>query len=101
MRTFLQRATKMFFLKKVFITFCIISVIFSSINPLSFVYVFRSAQELSSYINKAYASTNAAEKEYVIDIGPVTGSTTANYVYTTFFNPSGSEIGRASCRERV
>lgn len=48
---------------------------------------------------KAYAAINAAEREYTIDIGPVNGSTTANYVYVSFFNPSGS--GRTTAIKRI
>jgi hypothetical protein len=39
---------------------------------------------------RATAAVNPAEKEYMIDIGPVGGSATANYVYATIYNPSGS-----------
>ncbi len=39
---------------------------------------------------RASAAVNAAEREYVVDLGPINASTTANYVYASFFNPSGS-----------
>lgn len=47
----------------------------------------------------AHAAISAAEKEYTINIGPVAGSTAANYVYATFFNPSGS--GRTVSIKRI
>ncbi len=47
----------------------------------------------------AHAAVNSAEKEYVLDIGPVNGSTAANYVYASFFNPSGS--GRTAVIKRI
>ena len=59
----------------------IIALFFGGIVPLPFLY---------TVDGKAYASVNKAEREYVLDSGPITGSTTANYVYTSFFNPSGS-----------
>ncbi len=34
--------------------------------------------------------TPSAQNEYLIDIGPINGSTAANYVYASFFNPSAS-----------
>lgn len=54
---------------------------------------FKSGQE------KAYAAINAAEKEYTLDIGPVNGSTAANYVFVSFFNPTGS--GRTASIKRI
>lgn len=50
-------------------------------------------------VPKAHAAVNSAEKEYTLDIGPVNGSTAANYVYVAFFNPSGS--GRTASIKRV
>lgn len=50
-------------------------------------------------VNRAHAAINSAEKEYILDIGPVTGSTTANYVFATFFNPAGS--GRTASIKRI
>ena len=40
-----------------------------------------------------------SENEYLINIGPVNGSTSANYVYGSFFNPGGS--GRTAIVKRV
>lgn len=40
--------------------------------------------------SKVYSATNPAENEYILDIGPINGSTTANYVFASFFNPIGS-----------
>ncbi|MEM5812026.1 MAG: hypothetical protein QXG91_04805 [Candidatus Aenigmatarchaeota archaeon] len=36
------------------------------------------------------ATTPTAQNEYLIDIGPISGSTAANYVYASLFNPSAS-----------
>lgn len=41
-------------------------------------------------IIKAKAAVSASEQEYLVDIGPVNASTSANYVYSSIFNPSGS-----------
>ena len=41
-------------------------------------------------VEHAFTAVNSLEREYVLDIGPVTASTSANYVYTSIFNPSGS-----------
>ncbi|MEN9551777.1 MAG: hypothetical protein RI935_154 [Candidatus Parcubacteria bacterium] len=40
--------------------------------------------------SKASAAINPNEKEYMLDVGPVNGSVSANYVYSAFFNPAGS-----------
>lgn len=47
----------------------------------------------------AKAAVDSAELEYMVDIGPVNGTTTANYVYASFFNPSGS--GRTAVVKRI
>ncbi len=39
---------------------------------------------------RAAASLNASDSQYLMAIGPVTGSTSANYVYFSVFNPVGS-----------
>jgi hypothetical protein len=46
-------------------------------------------------------TTNAptAQNEYIIDPGPIDGSTAANYVYASFFNPSGS--GKTAVIKRI
>jgi hypothetical protein len=46
-------------------------------------------------------TTNAptAQNEYIIDPGPINGSTAANYVYASFFNPSGS--GKTAVIKRI
>ncbi|MCF7843397.1 hypothetical protein K9M47_00690 [Candidatus Gracilibacteria bacterium] len=41
-------------------------------------------------IRRAEAAVNPIEREYMIHIGPTIGSTAANYVYMSFFNPVGS-----------
>ena len=43
-----------------------------------------------SLLPKAEAALDSSELEYMVDIGPVSGSTSANYVYASIFNPSGS-----------
>lgn len=85
MHSFLTKKNSGIFLKlfkKCSVVFLIATFLFSGFNPLALFY--------SSENSKAYAAINAAEKEYTIDIGPVNGSTTANYVFVTFFNPLGS-----------
>lgn len=52
-----------------------------------------------SHSDKVYAAVNAQEKEYTLDIGPVNGSTAANYVFVSFFNPTGS--GRTASIKRI
>ena len=86
-RNFVSKRNIINFYKKSSIVFLIMTIFFSSTTPASFMYGFRS---LIEGIDKVYASTNAASKQYIINIGPVNGSTTANYVFATFFNPSGS-----------
>ena len=80
------------FFKKTIVSFLIMITVFSGFTPGSLDVFF-------SKNTKAYAAINAAEKEYVLDIGPVDGSTAANYVYTAFFNPVGS--GRTSAIKRI
>ncbi|MEN9881106.1 MAG: hypothetical protein RLZZ308_289 [Candidatus Parcubacteria bacterium] len=46
-----------------------------------------------------HAAVNSGEREYVVDIGPVDGSASANYVYASFMNPSGS--GRTASIKRI
>ncbi|MBI4092418.1 MAG: hypothetical protein HY420_00670 [Candidatus Kerfeldbacteria bacterium] len=50
-------------------------------------------------IREAQAALDSNELEYAVDIGPVNGSTSANYVYASFFNPSGS--GRTAVIKRI
>lgn len=45
------------------------------------------------------ASTPSASDNYLMDIGVINGSTTANYNYATFFNPSGS--GRVTAISKI
>ncbi len=52
-----------------------------------------------SGMEKAEASINKNEREYMLHIGPVNGSTAANYVYASFFNPAGS--GRTAVIKRI
>lgn len=99
-----------------------VTMLFSGFDPMGFVYLFKDlttttkgsaivdriylAQKnknvVDTFFSKntiAHAAINSAEKEYVLDIGPVNGSTAANYVYTAFFNPVGS--GRTSAIKRI
>lgn len=41
-------------------------------------------------IPKAAASTDYHDEQYHMTVGPIPGSTSANYVYASIFNPSGS-----------
>lgn len=50
-------------------------------------------------VPKAEAAVSSAEREYHLNIGPITGTVTANYVYGSLFNPSGS--GRTISIKRV
>lgn len=43
-----------------------------------------------SMLPQAQAALDSGELEYMVDIGPVNGSTSANYVYASIFNPSTS-----------
>lgn len=96
-------------------------MLFSGFDPMGFVYVFKNfsneggsgivdriylARQNSNVVDtffskniKANAAVNSAEREYTLDIGPVNGSTAANYVYASFFNPSGS--GRTAVIKRI
>jgi len=44
-------------------------------------------------------NTPTAQNEYIIDPGPINGSTAANYVYASFFNPADS--GKTAIIKRV
>lgn len=50
-------------------------------------------------VRTAQAALDSNELEYAIDVGPVNGSASANYVYAAFFNPSGS--GRTAVVKRI
>lgn len=90
-----------------------VTLFLSSATPMSLVYVFESflntkggagvvdkmylAQKNNNVVDnfkggieRASAAVSSAEREYLLDIGPVNASTSANYVYASFFNPSGS-----------
>lgn len=41
-------------------------------------------------IRQAEASTDYHDEQFHLTVGPITGSTTANYVYASLFNPGGS-----------
>ncbi len=50
-------------------------------------------------VNLTQAALDPNELEYMIDVGPIAGTGTANYVYVALFNPSGS--GRTSLIKRI
>jgi hypothetical protein len=50
-------------------------------------------------IPTAEAAVDPAELEYHVNVGPITGTVTVNYVYGTLFNPSGS--GRTMLVKRL
>ena len=47
----------------------------------------------------AEAALDPAELEYMVNVGPIVGSTVANYVYAAFFNPVNS--GRTAVVKRI
>ncbi|MEM3063079.1 MAG: hypothetical protein QW303_06025, partial [Nitrososphaerota archaeon] len=51
------------------------------------------------FLNQTKASFDSKENEYSIEVGPITGTATANYVYASFFNPSGS--GKTALIKRI
>ncbi|MEM4182163.1 MAG: hypothetical protein QXX68_03395 [Candidatus Pacearchaeota archaeon] len=63
----------------------VILFIFSSFNP----YFFLSPEDFLTK-KTARAELNPTGSEYFVNIGPVAGTATANYVYASIFNPSGS-----------
>ena len=101
-------------LNKIIYTIVLICFLFcTGLGPISFSDFLLAISELtkeSNIIDKIYIAKNnpnvvdnfkfgirdvkaaidANELEYLVDIGPVSGSTSANYVYASFFNPSGS-----------
>lgn len=108
-------------IRKFFTLLCILQLFFSGFDPVAFLqttqYLIKEHKQ-GKVIDKLYlasknknvvdsffsvpvaeAALNAAEKEYTLDIGPVNGSTAANYIYAAFFNPSGS--GRTISVKRV
>lgn len=107
--------------KKIFSFFLIVYLFFSGFDPVALFYASQYiAQEhkksqivdklylaslnknvVDNYFSvpKAQAAINPGEREYMLDIGPVNGSTAANYVYAAFFNPAGS--GRTASIKRV
>ena len=52
-----------------------------------------------SILPQAEAALDSAELEYMVDIGPISGSTTSGYVYASIFNPSAS--GRSISIKRI
>jgi len=109
-------------IKKISIVVLILTVFLSSSFPEAYYYLYRSmyvahsngtvvdknylarhnknvVDNFNGGVQKATAAINAAEREYLLDIGPINASTTANYVYTSFFNPAGS--GRTIAIKRI
>lgn len=108
-------------IKKISVGILIVILLFSGFDPMAFVYVVQNfnkgtssgivdriflARQNKNVVDtffpenvKVHAAINSAEREYVLDIGPVNGSTAANYVYASFFNPSGS--GRTAVIKRI
>jgi hypothetical protein len=108
-------------IRKLFTIVCIVQLFFSGFDPVALLHMTQyaiKAHKEGKVIDKLYlasknknvvdryfsipvaqAAVNAAEKEYMLDIGPVDGSTSANYNYVAFFNPSGS--GRTISIKRV
>jgi len=52
-----------------------------------------------SFLPVAQASMDSSELEYMVDIGPITGSATSGYVFASIFNPSAS--GRSISIKRI
>lgn len=108
-------------IKKGLISFLIVSLVFSGFSPVELFKAVKNIHIISqsnivdriylakqnrnvvdtffSKNNIAHAAVNSAELEYTLDVGPVNGSTAANYVYTSFFNPSAS--GRTAIIKRI
>ncbi len=108
-------------IRKLFAMVCIVQLFFSGFDPVALLNMTQhaiKAHKEGKVIDRLYlasknknvvdryfsipvaqAAVNAAEKEYMLDIGPVAGSTSANYNYVAFFNPSGS--GRTISIKRV
>jgi hypothetical protein len=63
---------------------------------LIFILIFSS---FNNFIKESKAALDSNELEYHIYVGPVAGTTTANYVYVAFFNPSQS--GRTALIKRI
>lgn len=110
------------YIKKIFSLMLILSMFFSGFEPgmfLSFVKSFSDKMLGNVVVDKIYlakqnknvvdnflggvkrasAALAPGEREYMINVGPVSGSTAANYVYSSFFNPSGS--GRTVVLKRI
>ncbi len=108
-------------IKKIFSLFLIVYLFFSGFDPVALFYASQyivkehknsqivdklylaslNKNVVDNYFSvpKAQAALNPGEREYMLDIGPVNGSTGANYVYVAFFNPSAS--GRTASIKRV
>jgi hypothetical protein len=66
------------------------SYVLASVSAVLILALFGEFLHSIPFSKPVAAAENASEREYQIDIGPITGSITANYVYGTLFNPSGS-----------
>jgi hypothetical protein len=110
------------FVKKITTLFLVGAIFFSGFYPNAFISLIQEAVKYArgevivdkiylarqnknvvdnflSGVHKAEAALAPGEREYMLNVGPVTGSTAANYVYASFFNPSGS--GRAVVIKRI
>lgn len=74
-----------FTIQKISPLFLIISLLLSSSNLF--------------FASQTQAALDSNELEYMIDVGPIAGTATANYVYVALFNPSGS--GRTALIKRI
>ena len=45
-----------------------------------------------TFVPRVEAALDADEREYQMEVGPIAGSTSANYSYASFLNPSGSGV---------
>lgn len=97
-------------IKKSSVLLLLIAVLISSLSPAGVLAFFSEGNKGSGVVDKLYlarnnpnvvdnfmgvvskasAAVSSSEREYLLDIGPVDASTTANYVYTSLLNPTGS-----------
>lgn len=115
LKVFLMKFIRMLqtLIKKSAVIVLILTVFCSSSSPISFIYLYESltahtsgsgivdklylarqnknvVDNFAGGVEHAVAAVNPASLDYMVDIGPINGSTTANYVYSSFFNPVGS-----------
>jgi hypothetical protein len=66
---------------------------------LYFVFILVAVFSFLFLIENVKAALDPNQLEYTVSIGPITGSTTANYVYASLFNPVGS--GRTAVIKKI